>query len=286
MADLTWLANEAKNIHAIFQSLFYALVIVFLLLGVLIEYFKWPLGAVPSFGPLVGRVLIAAVLLHTYPDVSNLIADVTDGIAQKIGDLNEFKLVLARMGEKFHEFTWSWVSVKESITMALSFVMFFILYFSVYIADAFLVYTWTLLFVFSPVLIALYVLPQTSSATKGLYRSLFEVGCWKIVWSVLATLLWSAALSDINKPGADIHFIAVVCYSLILSGSILLTPLVVHSLAGKGLASMSSTVGAVAVGSAVVSPMKLVKLSKTKMFAKKNAQHSVRKSAIKANSKT
>lgn len=260
MADMTWLAQEAKTIHGIFVSLFYGIAGVLLVLSVFLEYFKWPLGAIPSFAPFVGRVLVAAIMLHTFPEVLNSVAEVTDGLAQKLGDLNQFKLVLARMGDKFSEFSWSWVSVKESVILLISFITFFLLYFSVHVADAFLLYTWTLLYVFSPLLIALFVIPQTAVATKALYRSVFEVSAWKIVWSVLATLLWSAALSDLNKTGSDVSFLTAICFNLILAGSLLLTPVVVHALAGSGLATMARTVGSVAVGTTMLGPMKLVKI--------------------------
>jgi hypothetical protein len=255
MADLSWIAQEARSIHSIFESIFYGLITVLLLLGIIIDYFKWPIGGgLPGVGPLVGRILIAAILLHSYTDVTNLISEFTDGLAAKLGNLNQINLVLSRMSEKLHDLTWSWISVKDGATFLLSFVTFFLLYFSVHVANAFILYTWTLLYVFSPLLIALYVIPATSGATKALYRSLIEVGCWKIVWSVLATLLWSAALSDINQPGHDISFLTSICFNLILAGSLLLTPIVVHSLAGAGFTSMAKTVGGLAVGGIALSP--------------------------------
>jgi hypothetical protein len=254
MVDLNWLAQEAKNIHVIFSNLFYVLGICLLLIGVLIEYFKWPLGGTPSFAQLAGRILVAAILLHTLPEVMNILADVTDGIAQKIGDMNAIKHVLDRMGDKLNELSWSWVSIKEGITLLLSFVTFFLLYFSVFVADAFMTYTWVLLYIFSPLLIALFVLPQTASATKALYKSLVEVSCWKIVWSVLATLVWSSALSQINKPQADINFVTVICLNLFLAGSLLLTPFVVHALAGGGFTGMVKSVGGIAVGATTFTP--------------------------------
>ena len=115
VSDITWLATEAKKIHEIFSGYFYLVVTVLMLLGIVIEYFKWPIGAVPNFGTLVGRALIAALLLHAYPEITNTIADITDAMAGKLGDLNNFKLILDRMGDKLGELSWSWVSIKESI---------------------------------------------------------------------------------------------------------------------------------------------------------------------------
>jgi hypothetical protein len=260
MTDLSWLSREAHNIHAIFNGLFYALITVFLLLGVFVEYFKWPLGQTPSFAPLVGRVMIAAILLHTYPDVSNLIADVSDAVSTKLINFNQFDHVRQQMGEKLHKLSWSWVSAEETILMITSYISFVLLHFSVFIADGFLIFTWTLLYVLSPVLIALYVLPATASATASLYRSLIEVSCWKIVWSVIGVLLWSTALGDIGAPGHDISFLSAVFYNLILAGSLLLTPLVVHALAGAGVAGLMKDIGSLSVGG--------IKVISTKMLAK------------------
>ena len=245
MLDMGWIAKEAAQIHAYFEGLFYALVTLFLVLGVLIEYFRLPLGGVPSVGPLVGRVFIAAILLHTYPEVSNLLADVTDGVAKHLGDFNQVRLVLDRMGDRLQEFSWSWISVKGSLIMAISFLAFFALYLTVYVAQAFLLYTWTLLYIFSPILIALYALPQTAVVTGALYRSLIEASLWKVVWAVLAALLWSTGVSDLAQH-ADI--LSAICFCIILAGSVVLTPFVVHSRAGKGVAGMTRTLGSVAVG--------------------------------------
>jgi hypothetical protein len=260
MTDISWLSSEAIKVHDIFYSMFYALVTIFLLLGVFVEYFKWPLGGTPSFSTLIGRALIAAILLHSYPEVTNLIGDIADSVSNRLGDLNQFKIVLSKMGDNLHHYTWSWVSVRDSVTMLLSFVTFFLLYFSVHVAEALLLYTWTLLYVFSPLLIALYVLPSTAAATSALYRSLIEACCWKIMWSVIATLVWSAALSDINKPGHDISFVSAICFNLILAGSLLTTPMVVHALAGAGVSSLAKTISGIAIGGTMIGPAKAAKL--------------------------
>lgn len=262
MADISWLSSQAQQIHGTFVGLFYGIVTLLLCIGVFIEFFKWPLGGVPSFPVLIGRALIAALLLHSYGEVSNTVAEVTDALAKRLGDLNQFKLVFSSLGDHLKTLSLSWVSVRDLITTAISFLTFFLLYFSIHIVEALLLYAWTLLYVFSPLLIALFVLPSTASATKALYKTLIEMGCWKIVWSVLATLLWSTALSDINKPDHDINTITSICFNLILAGSVLLTPFVVHALAEAGLSSMAHTVGSIAVGDTRLSPKSAPSMAK------------------------
>lgn len=260
--DLNWLATESRRIHEIFSSYFYLLVTALLLLGVVMEYFKWPIGQIPNFSILVGRTIIAALLLHAYPEITNTIADLADAVSQQLGDLNNFKLILDRMGDKLGELSWSWVSFKESVMLLLSFLTFFILYFSIYIADSFYIFVWVMLYVFSPLLIALYVLPATASATTALFKSLLEVASWKIIWSATATLLWSSALSKINQDSSQISFLTAIGFNIILAGSLLLTPFIVHALMGAGVAQMGKDLSSLAIGSATITPGKVVDSTK------------------------
>jgi hypothetical protein len=247
MADLQFLATEAQKIHAWFQTIFYLLVTTLLVLGIFLEYFRWPLGGMPSFGPLIGRVLIAAILLHTYPEVSNILCDLSQGLAKKLGDLNEFKLVLDRLAEKVDKLTWSWTSVRESTVVAVSYLSFFLLYLSVHVADALYVYAIVILYVFSPILIALYCLPATSGATTALYRSLIEASLWKPVWCVIATLLWSTGVSAIQADTSHYSLLTAICFCIVAAGSLVLTPMVVHALAGGGISTMTRSVTSLGV---------------------------------------
>lgn len=257
MNDIGWIAQEAHKIHDYFQTIFFLLVTVFLLVGVLVEYFKLPLGGTPSFGPLVGRVLVAAILLYTYPEIANMLRDVTSALSEKLGDLAGFRVALDKMGQKVDQLSWSWTSVRQSVIVGLSYLAFFLLYFSVHVAQAIYLYSSVLLYVCSPILIALFVLPQTAAATSGLYRSLIEISMWKPVWCIIATLVWSTGISEIQGAGSSVSFLSAVCFCLIAAGSLLATPMVVHALAGAGLSSMAQNVSAISVpGVGSVTPIK------------------------------
>ena len=260
--DVTWLAREAQHVHAIFENLFFTLMALFLTVGVLLEYFKMPLGGTPGFLQLVGRVFVASVLLIAFPEITNALADLSDGLAKDLGDVNNFHLILDRMGDKLHLLSASWVSVKDVLILSVSFITFFVLYISVYFMDACFMYAWTLLYVFSPLLIALFVFPATSGATKGLFRSLIEVSCWKCVWSVMATLLWSMAVSDVNSSGHEITFLSAIVLNLLLAFSILITPMLVRALANGTVSDLSGQMGGVIMAAAALTPAHVVAASK------------------------
>lgn len=261
--DISWISSQAKEIHAFFASIFYILTALLLVIGVLIEFFKMPIGGVPAFSQLVGRALIAAILLAAYPEISNAIASVADSVAEKLGSLNTFSNVLESAGGALKDHSWSWTSIGDTLLSVVAYVAYLILYMTVYFFDAAIVYCLVLLYIFSPLMIAFYVLPQTSSVTGGLFRTLTEVALWKIVWSVLGTLLWSTALHDFEAKGQN--FITLLALTLMLAFSILLTPIVVRNLISGALSSVASqTAGLAAIGlsAGLASPAALAGLTK------------------------
>ncbi len=252
--DMSWLSAEAKVIHEIFSSFFYSIVLLMITLGVVLNFFKMPMGQVPEFMQLVGRAIIAAFILSALPEIMNFLADITDQLSARIGQLTNFKTVIGRLGEKVGTLTWSWVSFKDSVLLLISYLTFFLLYVSVYIADAMYLLIWTLIYIFSPLLIAAFTLPSTAAATKGLFQSLIEVCLWKICWSVLAALLWSFALSEINRPEYDVDFFTAILLNIMLAFSVLLTPMLVKSLLKGGLSSSASAMGGAILGAAALTP--------------------------------
>lgn len=259
---MQWLASEAKQIHSIFSSFFHSMILFMIIFGVVANYFKMPMGQVPEFLQLVGRAIVAAFILAAFPEILNFMANLTDDLASKIGQLNNFKLVLSRMGEKVGSLTWSWVNVKDSLLLLISFITFFLLYISVYVADSAYLLVWTLLYIFSPILIAAFTLPSTASATKGLFQSLIEVCLCKVVWAVLAALLWSFALSEVNKPEYNIDFLTVILLNVMLAFSVLLTPFIVKNLVKGGLAQTGHSMGGILLSAAALTPGGLVKITK------------------------
>ncbi len=260
--DIEWLASRAKKVHAIFSGLFYSLVLTLLLIGVVLNYFRMPMGQVPEFFQLVGRAVIAAFLLAALPEIMNGAADITDQLSTQVGSLNNFKLVVNRLGEKIGDLSFSWVSVKDSMLLVISYVSFFLLYVTVYLADTLFVFTWMLLYIFSPLLMAAFVLPATSAATRGFFQSLIEVCLWKVTWSVLATLLWSFALSKINDPKYGVDFLSAILMNLMLAFSVVATPLIVRSLIKGGLHSATGSLGGVILGVASMTPSGIASVAK------------------------
>ena len=255
MMNITWLASEAQKLHAIFQNAFFAVIIILLLIAVVLDFFKIPMGSTPGISTLLGRCLIATLLLIALPEIMNAVASITDSIAHEIGDLNNFKIVLGRMGEKLKTLAWSWTSVKDMVILIISFLSFFILYITVYFADAAFLYAWTLIYVFSPIVLALFVLPSTAGATSAMFRSMIEISLWKVVWAAMAALLWSTALSDINNPEYHVDFLTAIVLNLMLALSVLMTPTLVRGLFSTGVSGVATGLQNTLMAAAALTPM-------------------------------
>jgi hypothetical protein len=265
--DSSWLASQAQQLHSIFQNAFFIMLATFLMLAVVMELFKIPLGNSPAFSTLLGRALLAALLLVALPEIMNMVADATDSIAKEIGDLNNSHLVLSKTGEKLQSLSISWTSVKDFVTIVLSFLSFFALYITVYFADAAFLYCWTLIYVFSPLVLALYVFPQTAGATTAMFKSILEISLWKICWAVMAALLWSTSLSGINDPSANINWLTSIVLNLMLMVSVLMTPKLVRAIMGGGLSELASgTQGALMAAASLTPPVAIAKAKAGLMF--------------------
>lgn len=261
--DISWISSQAKEIHTFFVSIFYALATLLILIGVVVDYFKMPIGGVPTFQQLIGRTLIAAILLIAYPQISNWISAIADSVSDHLGSANTYKNVLTSAGATLKDHSWSWTSLGDTLLAVVAIIAYFILYLTVFFFDAAIVYCLVLLYIFSPIMIAFYILPQTASMTGGLFRTLFEIAAWKIVWAVLGTLLWSTALHDFEVKGQN--FITLLALTLMLALSILLTPIVVKNLISGALSNVASqTAGLAAIGlsAGFASPAALAGLAK------------------------
>jgi hypothetical protein len=145
-------------------------------------------------------------------------------------------------------YKFSWASLKQHVILWICYLAYFILYFTVHVAQAFHLYGLTLLYIFSPIIFAFFVLPGTAPATSALFRSVIEMSLWKPVWAVLATLLWSTGTSYLQADGSQVSFLSAICFCLIAAGSVVIAPFVVHMLANQGIHQMGRNLGAIGVG--------------------------------------
>ncbi|HNA62764.1 MAG TPA: hypothetical protein PKW79_06780, partial [Rhabdochlamydiaceae bacterium] len=104
--------------------------------------------------------------------------------------------------------------------------------------------------------------PDAMKVASPVRRGVHVPSSHKIGWPeptlLIATLLWNSALSEINKDGSQVSFLSAIGFNIILAGSLLLTPFIVHALAGHGLAQMGKDLGSLAIGGMTISPTRTI----------------------------
>jgi len=266
MVSTSWLSREALNLHLIFREAFWALLLSLVVIGLVLDFFKVPFGLTPNPQSLIARAFLAVILLSLHREITNFIAMVVDVFSEDLGEFSLITSTIKALVKNFREsifvnnFTWSWPPA-NSIMVYLSIGSYWLAYFSIFLLEAAQLYFWTFLFIVSPIIFAL--TPISTSPVKALYKTIIQVSIWKVAWNVSAIMLWSTAFNNIQDEQSSL---TVFAYVLFCAFGMLLTPVIVTALAGKGLDSLSSSVTKIGFDSMSFSPSMLGKLKSWKSF--------------------
>ena len=257
MEDFSLLGSLASQLHQEFTRLFYLFLPVFFALAIGIDWFRNPSGS-PDFLDTLKRAIIATLLVVGFDEISHAVIGITSGVADKISDMSGLDSILKMAGEKCKTYTLSTTSLilgfNDMIVALLSFLSYIVLFIARYISVALYHFMWLLLSILSPLLILFNLFRGTQGIVVNLFRSLIEVASWKIVWAVLSAML--TALSFGNAYAADGNYLTVILLNFIIALAMLGTPLLVKSLVGSGVSSMSESLGMGAVVAMVAAPAK------------------------------
>lgn len=277
--NLDVLGSLVRDIHSTLFGVFYMALPVAMILSVVIGYFQT--GA-PDYVDILRRSLVAALLLVSFPEVSNLILDLCDGLAAKIDNLSGLDTIMRMAEEKSRSYSMAksalLLKFDDLIIAFLSFVSFIILYIARYLSIALYYFYWILLSAISPILILFYIFPSTAGITKNLYKGLIEVASWKIIWAVQSAMLTALSLGNIYRMEGS--YITLIVLNFVIAVGMLFTPLIVKSLMADGLHSSAQTLGPLAAAAMAAAPVKLtafhqksrVALASTHKFANEKIQ--------------
>jgi len=279
MPNMDVLGSLVRDIHTVLVGLFYVALPVAMILSVVIGYLQ---NGTPDYIDILRRSLVAALLLASFPEISNLILDLCDGLAGKIDNLSGLETFMRMAEEKSRSYAMAksalLLKFDDLIIAFLSFVSFIILYIARYLSIALYYFYWILLSAISPILILLYVFPSTSGITKNLYRGLIEVASWKIIWAVQSAMLTTLSLGNIYRTEGS--YLTLIVLNFVIAIGMLFTPLIVKSLVGDGLHSSAQSLGPLAAAAMAAAPTKIAivsgktraAVSATRQFASEKIQ--------------
>lgn len=268
MPDFALLGSLMRDLHQEFVNMYYLMLPVFFALAVVVAWFRSPTGS-PEFLDIIKRAVIATVLLVAFPDISKAILYVADGVAEKIDKINSLDTMIRMAQEKSEGYTMSVSSVilqfNDLIIATLSFLSYLVLYIARYLTIAMYHFFWILFMVSAPLLLLFNLFEGTQQITKNLFKGMIEVACWKIVWAILGAMLTALSLGDAYR--VEGNYLVLIVMNFVIACAMLMTPMMVKSIVGGGLQSMSSTLGAAAVAAMASAPLKAASAVKTSRSA-------------------
>lgn len=253
---LEMIGSLVRDLHRGMNDLFFLLLPVAILLFVIIGFLK---TGDTNYPEVIKRAFVASLMLVSFPEVSNTILDVCDGIAGKIDDMSGLETFLRMAGEKLDAFTFAknvlLLQFDDLFIAVLSFLSFIFLYVARYITIALYYFYWILLSILSPLMIVCYIFPSTAGITRNLYRGLIEVACYKILWAVMSAMLSALAFGNAYK--AEGSYLTLIVLNFVIAIGLLSTPLLMRSLTGEGAHSTASMLGSAAASSMVALPTRI-----------------------------
>jgi len=255
MPQFDLLGSLMRDLHQEFVRIYYLMLPVFFLLGIIAAWFRTPQGGI-EFIDTLKRAVIATLLLVAFPDISRTIIFIADGIAERIDNLNSIDAIIRMAQAKSQGYSLSPTSIllqfDDLIIAVLSFASYLVLYIARYLTIAMYHFFWVFYMVSAPLLLLFNLFPGTSQITTNLFKGMIEVACWKIVWAILGAMLASLSFGDMYRSEGS--YVELIVMNFIIAIAMLATPMVVRSLVGSGFQSMSSTIGPAAVATMVAAP--------------------------------
>jgi hypothetical protein len=255
MPDFGLLGSLMEQLHQEFVNIYYLMLPVFFSLALVVAWFKAS-GNAPDFLDVLKRTIISMILLVAFPDIARAIAFVAEGITNKIDAVNSLDTFLRMAQEKTLNYSFTPVSIllqfNDLIIAVLSFLSYLVLYIARYLTIAMYHFFWVFFTISSPLMLLFNLFQGTSQITVNLFKGMIEVASWKIVWAILGAMLTALSLGDAYKT--DGNYLTLIVMNFVIAVAMLMTPMIVRSIVGAGMHSMSSTLGPAAVAAMVDAP--------------------------------
>lgn len=262
MPDFNLMGPLMRDLHQEFVRIYYLLLPVFFCLSIAVTWLRSP-GNSLDFVDVLKRAMISTLLLAAFPEISQAIVFVADGIAEKIDSMNTLDVVIQMAKEKSESYPAGSASIllgfNDLLMAVLTFLSFLILFIARYLMIAMYHFFWVFYMVSAPLLLLFNLFPATGNVTANLFRGMIEVACWKIVWAILGAMLASLAFGDAYKTEGA--YVTIVVMNFVIAIAMLATPLFVKSLGSQGAQAMSSGIGQQAVAAMAAVPTKGMSLA-------------------------
>lgn len=255
MDKFALLGPLALQLHNDLRTIFYLALPVVFSLSLAFAWFKNPAGG-PDFIESLKRIFVASILLAAFPEITDAILAVTNGLAAHISDMSGLDAVLKMAGDRAKSYPmsgWSAIlGIDDLLMSSISFLSYLLLYVARYLMVAIYEFAWVFLLVIAPIVLLLHVF--SPKITLNLFTSLIEVASWNVVWAILSAIL--KALPFGNADISEGSYITIIVINFVIAICLLGTPFLVRAIVGSGVAAFAGNLGPALATAATVLPAK------------------------------
>lgn len=190
------------------------------------------------------RLVLVALLLVSFPTIAEFSQILGVEVARSIDDMTGIDMVLDAASKRAEAYSFDLQGLlnlgSDLLIGSLVIVSFIILIVARFFLLAFQHFYWFLLVALGPFLILGTLFESSSGITKGLFKSMFQVACWPVVWSVLSAFL--KALPFAASYSVEGNLVTIVTLNLIIAIALLFSPFIVSQLAEGVSLSVGDTI--------------------------------------------
>ena len=216
------------------------------------------------------RLFLVALLLVAFPTIAEFAQTLGVEVARSIDDMTGIDAVLDAASKRAELYSFDLEGLinlgSDLLVGGLVLISFVILIVARFFLLAFQHFYWFLLVALGPFLILGSLFEASSGITKGLFKSMFQVACWPVIWSVLSAFL--KAMPFASAYSVEGNLITVITLNLIIAVALMFSPFIVSQLADGVNLSVGDTLRK--------GVLKTVAMSNPKTLAMSAAVHTAR----------
>ena len=221
----------AKKLYELTNGLAWQLLLPMFLVSCLMAY-SGDLGITGSVISRLKRLVLVVVLLVSFPKIAEFTQIIGVEIAKHLDDMTGIDMVLDAAKAKAANYS---LNVQGLLNFGNDFVMgifvmfsFLILVIARFALLAFQHFYWLLLVVLGPFLILGTLFESASGITKGLFKNMFQVACWPVIWAILSAFL--KVIPFANAYATDGAYVTIITLNLIIAVALLFSPFILSQL--------------------------------------------------------
>lgn len=221
----------ARQIYDHTSQLSWQMLLPLFLVSVAIGYTS-DLGIAGSVLVRLKRLVLVALLLVCFPMIAEFSQIIGVEIAKSIDDMTGIDKVLEAASKRAEAYSFD---LKGLLTLGSDLIMgglvlisFVVLVVARFFLLAFQHFYWFLLVALGPFMILGSLFEASSGITKGLFKNMFQISAWPIVWSVLSAFL--KALPFASAYSTEGGLVTIVTLNLIIAVALLFSPFIVSQI--------------------------------------------------------